>query len=429
MFRYLPLLLFFFLIVSCSSEFVNVQKKGANKAFDTPSLLLVRGQTALPQSFKSVQLTRKGSANTPPIMELGSNDKLILEFDELASISGQFTIRFSHHNKDWSPSNVPDAWLFDGINEVNLFGGEINQFYKPDYFHYKLEFPNRDIRFKISGQYLLHVHDYSSGSELFSMPFFVTEDEGELNIISETIFNATPNGSAKDQIFGKYIYPEFVEFPQFDLSYSFAQNRFWRETRFADEKSFTKEGITEFHLSRSAAFQANFDFSELDISELSLQNPKIFNIEPARIPIRVTLRDDVLNFLSNPKPVFRSENGNPKTSRTTQYANVRFRLNTDSKTLKDAPIYLIGDFNMWTISDRYKLNYQADLGVFQTSGILKQGIYSYKYVTVQNGVIDPFKLSDTLTKRDQEYIGFVYYRDPDLNYDRLLKTGLLNANY
>lgn len=393
-----------------------------------PSILLVPGQITAPQSIKSIQLYRKGSDGNAPIIELGSRQRLVLKFDELSTISGQFIVRFTHHNKNWNESNLPDSWVFEGNNELFIRGGVKNQLNRPEYFRYSFEFPSTGLNFQVSGHYMLHIFDYQSGSELFSLPFFVTENEGELTIVDETLFNQRNDGSAIDQLFGEFLYPEFVEFPQFDLSYSFVQNRFWKESKIASQTSFTTQGKTEFHLTRQNSFSSNFDFSFLNLSELSLQNSQIYNFEPARIPPRVILRDDVLNFLATPR-IVSSVSGSPNQEATAKYADVTFRFNTGGRSPIDDDVYLIGDFNQWSISDRNKLRYNSDLKIFETKVLVKEGSYSYKYVTLANKEIEALRLSDSLSKKDQEYIGFVYYRDPSYQYDRILSTSTINSPY
>lgn len=413
---------------SCTPEISNaIQSK--KDAVQISSLLLVPGQLIAPQSFRSIQLYKKGFRGNPPIIELATNNTLVLEFDELTSVGGQFRVRFSHHNKDWGKSGLPDAWVFEGNNDLFIRGGERNLEFKPDYFRYKLEFSNRDLKFNVSGHYLIHIYDYQSGTELFNLPFFISENEGTLITETEVIFNQGPNGAAIDQLFGEFTYPEFVEFPQFDLSYSFVQNRFWNKVKDAKEISFTNNGKTEFHLSRSNSFPANFDFTSLDLSELSLLNPQIYNFEPAHIPPKTTLKDDFLNFLADSDSRFNTKSGFPNNDQKARYTDVTFRLNIGGNRLDLESIYLIGDFNQWSINDRSRLNYNTGLGVFETSILIKEGRYRYKYVTLENGLINDLQLSEKLTKRNQEYIGFVYYRDPQYQYDRILKTSLINQSY
>lgn len=407
---------------SCSGEIGDsISSKSTPSASN--GLLLVPGQLQAPQSIKSIQLYKKErDINALPVFELDSKDILVLEFDELTTQSGQFLIRFTHHNQNWEKSGMPDPWIIDGINEMDLVGGVRNQLSDPQYFHYKLEFPNNRFSFLISGNYLLHVYDYQSGTELFSLPFFVSENIGNIEAYSETVFNAGENGEALDQLFGKYSYPEFVEFPQFDLSYTFTQNRFLGKSKYPKEISFYTEGFTEFRLSRNNSFQANFDFTALDLSTFSTQNYRIFDFQPGYTPPRITLRDDYLNFLATPKTTFETEYGLPNSNRSARYGEVTFSLNTGGQLDLNSPsIFLVGDFNQWSISDRYKLRYNANKGVYETRALIKQGTYSYKYILQENGIVDPLTLSDSITKQSQEYTGFVYYKDPQYQYSRLLK--------
>ncbi len=426
--RCFSLLLALFLLISCSNTENQLVTTQPPVRSSTSSLLLVPYQLQAPPSFKSLQFYRKGNQANPPVIELNSNNRLVLEFDELTSLSGQFLIRITHRDSDWSESGLPEPWIFDGVNELFLLGGEPNRANKPNYFHYKFEFPTRELKFNVSGNYMLHVLDFNSKTELFSLPFFVSEQEGEQTHYVETLFNQGNDGGALDQLFGEYSYPDFIEFPQFNLSYSFAQNRFWGQAKEADQSSFVEEGVTEFHLSRRNSFSANFDFTRLDLSNLSLQNPDIFSIDPTSIPTEVILRDDFLNFLAEPSASFDSEFGFPNRDLFSTYADVNFRLNTAGNTSFE-DFYLIGDFNQWSISERDKLNYNQELGIWETNSLIKEGEYAYKYVTVKEGEIEPVRLSDSISKRDQEYISFIYYRDPELQYDRLLHVKLFNARY
>lgn len=412
-------------LISCVTEEAATSRSRTTAPL-APSLLLVPGQTPAPQSIKSIQLYNRNSVSRIPIIKLNSNEKLSLEFDELTSLSGQFRIHFTHHDKNWQLSQMPDAWIFDGYNELILNGGDKNRLSEPGYFHYEMTLPNNGLRFLVSGNYMVHILDFQSGTELFSLPFYVAEDEGELTTKAEVVFNAGTDGSAIDQLFGEYEYPEFVEFPQFELSYAFVQNRFWGKARKVDQVSNVKTGLSEFHLSRDNSFPANFDFASLDLSRLSTQNSEIISYQPAEIPPKVVLKDDFLNFLSYPNTT-NLEYGIPNTGRDAKYAEVFFRFNDQGSLPSGSEIYLIGDFNQWSISDRNMLRYNPSLGVYQTSAVMKEGVYSYKYVTLEYDQINAFKLSDSLTRRAQEYTAFIYYRDPQYQYDRLLQVRVINS--
>lgn len=400
-----------------------------NELRSAPGLLMVPGQLPAPNSIRSVQLYANGYEGNPPVIELGSNQQLVLEFDEMRAVSGQYRLTFTHHDRNWERSSLPDPWIFDGVNELFIRGGVRNQAAKPDYYHYEYAFPNRNLSFNVSGNYMLHVYDFETNTELFSLPFFVTENEGEFSTRSETIFNAGTEGAATDQIFGRFMYPEFVEFPRYDLTYSVIQNRFWKRVRKAQQISVAEDGLMEFHLSRDNAFPASYEFTTADLTEFSLQSSDIYSYDPSTIPPEVVLKDDQLNFSTDPRMVFESEYGFPDDSRTAQYGDISFRLNTGGDLTNSEDLYLLGDFNQWTINQRNRLKFVPEIGVYETSALVKEGKYNYKYVIYQNGSIDDLILNDSISKRDQEYITFVYYLDPQNQYYRILNFEVLNSRY
>ena len=417
-------ILFFLLslaLISCSTEYAATVKE-QRAEFKTYSLSMVPGQVPVPNSIKSLQFYPEGSPSSLPVLELGKPKNLILSFDELTSVSGQFRISFTHHEQNWEESNIPDAWYLDGVNEIVVQGGERNAQNDPGYFHYSFTIPGNRVRFAMSGNYLLHVYDQQSGIELFSLPFIVTEDAGEVSTNVETIYNSGNSGAAVDQLFSEFRSPDFVELPQFDLSFSFAQNHLLSTLKIPSEVSNVVQGVTEFHLSRSQAYEANFDYSRLDLHEFTTQTYQIFDYQPASIPPKVILREDFLNFTATPNIDHDNTFGRPNSGRYARYGEVFFRFNTMGRLLNSDGIFLIGDFNQWTISDRYKLRYNEETELFETSALIKEGIYTYKYVTITNGKIDQFTLSDTITKQTQRYTVFVYFRDNEFQYDRLLKV-------
>jgi len=345
--RYLKSLILFaslLILYSCAGGNTEVLNRPNTPRQSNPGLLMVPGQLSAPSSIRSLQLYNQDIASGLPVIRLGTNDQITLEFDELSPISGQFRIAFTHHDKDWAISGLPDPWIYDGINELFLRGGTRNRFNKPDYHHYKFTFPAEELSFRVSGNYMIHIYDFESRVELFSLPFFVTENEGELSVATETILNAGENGEAIDQIFGRYVFPDYVAFPAFELTYEFTQNRFWAQGREADQISINEQGEVLFHNGRDNAFPANFNFSRTDLTSFNLQSSEIYAFEPGKIPPKVVLRDDQLNFNASPNVLFDTEYGYPVNRRDAQYGMVHFRLNTGGFMNRSSSIYLLGDF-------------------------------------------------------------------------------------
>tara|TARA_R110002126_G_scaffold19675_4_gene73868 strand:+ start:19225 stop:20517 length:1293 start_codon:yes stop_codon:yes gene_type:complete len=420
--------LVFFLNCSSSSDLQNPYS--SSNPDDERGLLLVPNQLPAPSSFQSIQLYRKSDRNNPPIITLNKNEKLVLEFDELTSLSGQFRLKFEHFDQSWNPSNIPEAWFLDGFNELTLIGGEKNSLSKPNYFHYKTEFPNRQLQFLTSGNYMLHVIDYSSNTKLFSLPFFVTEQAGELTSRAETVYNSGSNFSSIDQLFSIYEYPVEVEFPQFDLSFEFVQNRFWGSSKSTKTFDTTTPKKVRFYTTRKRSFSSSFDFIPLDLTDLNINLAKIEDWQPEFIPPRIILKRDVLNFSASPATRYNSGFGNPETGRNARYAEVNFRFVSGTLNTENSSIYVAGDFNSWRITENSKLSYNRSADLWTTKLLMKEGVYRYKYFqkVTSSESSEVLPINDTITNQNQEYISFVYYRDPIRSYQRLLSTGLFRSN-
>lgn len=419
---YRSLFLSFFLFLSaCSGSYSGLETASKPNSVST-SELLVAGQTPLPGSIKGVQLFRKNYPGSPPIIRLGSSDQIMLRFDELSSVGGRYRVKITHHNKDWSPSGLADIWVFESSSETDFGGGELNQSERPNFFSYSFAFPNREIKFNVSGNFLLHIYDYQSGIELFSLPFFVTENEGELQPDIETIFNAGPFGAAMHELSGKYSFPPFIEFPQYDLSYQLVQNRYWGTDVLPNETSFTGQDYTSFRTTRNQLFAGYNEFYNLDLRNLSTQNAQIFGIERAETPQIVILQTDYFNFSSDTRTITETGFGRPLQTTEAAYLNVIFRYETQGAISRSEDIFLVGDFNQWKVSDQFKLKYNAESGFLESTALIKQGIYNYRYVVFEDGEIKPLRNQETLNQKPQEYAAFVYYQDPQQQYHRLLNT-------
>lgn len=412
-------------IISCAST--SEIKNEDHRPISMPnSLLLVPGQIPLPKSIKGVQFFRENYQESPPILRLHSEDKLILRFDELTSLSGQFTISFTHCNKDWQPSGLMDSWVYNGFSEFSLLGGILNEQTRPSYFTYSMELSNS--MFLISGNFLLHVHDYESGKKIFNLPFFVTEDIGTFKPDTKVFYNKGSNGTAKHQLSGVYVYPDFLEFPEFNLFYLFAQNRFWKKTVSPNQKNYVESERSSFRLTEEQYFEAYVGFNNLDLREVNLQNAQIFGYYPTSIPEKIVLREDYFNFERDSRTFMVTGFGIPVFDKQGKYLNVKFRYQTQGIFPKDSEIYLVGDFNQWTISKNYKLLYDNELHFFYVDALIKQGVYKYNYVIIKNDVpIDVYN-SENLNSPLQEYSGFIYYQDSELHYDRLLNTKIFYSN-
>ena len=68
------------------------------------------------------------------------------------------------------------------------------------------------------------------------------------------------------------------------------------------------------------------------------------------------------------------------------------------------------------------MSFDADKQMWTGRALIKQGVYAYKYVILRDNQVDDLALDQGFISAKQEYLTFIYFKDPDQNFDRLLKV-------
>ena len=418
------ILILFFAAAGCgTSENGNRYSEARSGDFTPPeNQFTVPGQINASDLVYSVLLNRVGSVNSAPIIRLNSTQQLRLSFDLLEFDSRQLRISFTHHNPDWSRSGLAEDFYKDGLFNLNILVGDVSRANRPTYRRYSYDFPNDDITFLVSGNYMLRVEDTDTGNFMFSMPFFVTENEGSIRSQVETRTTPRAEGRISHRPRSIFELPDFVTTPQFDLQFYYVQNQFWGRARSANELDTSTEGEVLFEMRQENSFVGDYEFQFLDLTELTQQASQILEYRPAEIPPRVVLFDDVQGFSASRLRVPVSQLTRPETALSARYANVHFRFNPDDRITENATIYLVGDFNNWSVQSDYALEYHPETDRWRTNGFIKTGTYAYKYMLIEGNEIKDLALDDSFTRTQQEYHAFVYFRDPNRFYYRLIQT-------
>lgn len=409
------------LLLSCSFGEYRLATDYNDAGSSEYNLYTIPEQKAPASYIKSIQFHKSGSPQAPPILRLGTSETLSLSFDALKSEGQQFRMEVSHRDPDWSESILPPELVVRGIRSAYITGGIRSRFRDVSYYHYSTRFPVQSFEFLVSGNYLLHVYDDLTNQEVFSLPFFIHENEGRISSTAEVVFNNNRSRRAEEQLFTTYNYPSFVQFPQFDLSFRFAQNKLWGNTKEPDIFDASVEGEVEFHLSRDQMYKADFEFNTVDLNELRNHN-RFLDFNPSSDPQKVVLREDVQNFAAAPIPVRQSRFGSVNNDRSSRYISTDFSLIPRRTLDPSTNIYLTGDFNQWQIQSSFKLEYDEASGQWKVNALIKQGFYAYKYVILEGTEITAIEVDDAFTRQQQEYSSFVYYLDPARRYYRLLQA-------
>src|SRR5665648_246646 len=111
------------------------------------------------ENIRSVQFFREGWDFSQPVLELGADQRLLLKFDEITDGVTNFVYTITHCDSEWYPSRLVQSEYMEGFieNPVTDYAASVNTTSR--YTNYLLTLPNENVRFRISGNYLLTVLD------------------------------------------------------------------------------------------------------------------------------------------------------------------------------------------------------------------------------------------------------------------------------
>jgi hypothetical protein len=117
------------------------------------------------KNIKTVVLEQAGLRLSEPVLELGSNEKLILSFDDLEGDYKFYNYTLIHCNADWTPSSLLQSDYIDGFTEDRITDYKSSFNTIQSYTHYRQEIPGREVKPVLSGNYLIKVYPESHPDE------------------------------------------------------------------------------------------------------------------------------------------------------------------------------------------------------------------------------------------------------------------------
>ena len=106
------------------------------------------------KNIKTVQLRDASFEMSQPILNLETQGTLVLNFDDFDGGTKNFMYTFIHCNADWTPDDLSTTEFIDGFadNVISDYKFSFNTIQRFTYYY--VSFPNANIRFTKSGNYL-----------------------------------------------------------------------------------------------------------------------------------------------------------------------------------------------------------------------------------------------------------------------------------
>jgi len=397
---------------------------------------LIQTNHIFQKTIKTVELFKDGWPLSYPIMDLNATNKLKLKFDELGDQVGDYYYTFIHCDADWNFSALNEADYLDGFpeNQLNHFEYSFNTTVK--YVHYELVFPNDDVRFLVSGNYILLVYrDYNRNEPVLTRRFMITENRLSVRGVLKRAATAKSfdTGQELEITVG---YPGFpISDPYHELMLVVSKNGRWDNAIVFRNPNFVRNKEVVYSFDQKNIFPGGNEYRYFDIKSIRYQSQYVKFIDFKSPFYYVGLYPSKPRFNKayfyeqdmNGKFIIKIQEG--KNSDTeADYVKVYFTLQNPFP-ITEGEIYIFGAISDWSCTPDNHLIYNYETKAYESSLTLKQGVYNYQYVVKRKntGRIDPVFIEGSYYETENDYLIYVYYRAPGSRYDRLAGMQMLNS--
>jgi hypothetical protein len=396
--------------------------------------------------LRSVQLNVTGVPLSEPIIKLGPGATLTLTFDDLDADVKDYFYSIVHCDRNWQPSNLQEMEYLDGFNEERINDFEFSAKTLWPYTHYRLELPNRDMRWKLSGNYLLLVYDESNDRKLvITRRFVVVEDQ--VNILPKF---QRPNQVSKlrthQEIDFQVVHKDLkIRNPMQEIWATVMQNGRWDNAVTNVRPKFIRPDLMIFDHQDKIVFPGGKEFRFADLRSLrrvafdiasvqQIEDTYVveMKVDQPRHQLAYTTFEDI-----NGQFIIETKDQNLGTDRMAdlardqvfaEYAEVSFALEAAQRPGYE--IYLFGEFTDWRPQEQYRMIYDDALGAYTGWAILKQGYYDYMYAAVP--IVTNNRTSDKNPQPEfsvfegnsdetlNDYTILIYYRPFGSRYDMVV---------
>jgi hypothetical protein len=389
------------------------------------------------KSIKTVQLYKEGWNLSYPVIMLRSDERLVLNFDLLGDKTETYYYTFVHCDKDWNRSNLIPNDYIQGFaeNPVENYNNSFNT--TVHYVHYTLTFPNQQIKFTISGNYVLVVYPFNEpDNPAFTQRFVVTEEAVDISVQTHRP-KMTADLDAYQQVDFIVNYSQLrINNPYQDIYAFILQNGRWDKAKKNLKPVFYGNNELNYtSLGDNNIFPGGNEFRYFDIKSIRYKTEYVKNIDFLFGNYHVYLfpsenREFKPYFywqdLNGKYYVAVQEEKNPDTD--ADYVYVDFTL-PSLTILSGGKMYVSGAFNDWEYNENNLMTYNENDAAYECMILLKQGWYNYEYEFVSDTPHkeDLFMFEGSHYETENDYTVLVYYRNPFDRYDRVLGVKTVNT--
>lgn len=368
-----------------------------------------------------------------PFVQLNSNDTVEVQFDDFEENIQDYYFTVIHCDKEWNPSPLSFNEYAEGFDDCpvkdHLFSFNTLQ----SYIHYSLTIPNENLKLKISGNYIVLVHQNDRSKPILTLRFYVYEP---LTQITATAKQATLAEYRKtDQEVDFTLKNTFkCNNPFGEISVVVSQNFRFDNAIKNLKPQFVKDNELIYNYEQGNLFEGGSEFRWVDSKSIRFQAERIQAIVFERPLYHYYMYPDekrtfkVYFQWQDINGKFLIKNSMGRDSRIeADYIYVHFFLPYETP-LATGNLYIAGNFNHWQFNNTNRMTYNYDKKRYELTLLLKQGFYdyAYAYLTDKNAKADFGFIEGNHYETENDYYIFVYWHEISSRYDHL--TGIQAVN-
>lgn len=394
----------------------------------------------LNDSIRTLQVIVDDDFTRLPVVDLKGNSRLSIAFDFLATEVPHLCYRVVHCSQDWEESSMSELDYLEGFQPVRVdrVTPSFNTF--TSYYHYQVDFPNENVRLKLSGNYAVLFHMEDDPDDIVAIATFGVSEQmafvtGEVSGVTDVDYRSQHQQLNLELTWSSKQMPHLD--PSRDVRIVVYQNN-RRDTRRdlrAPSRMDREKAVYEHQ--RDLIFEGGNVYRRFEFIDERYASLGVDKVRYKAPFYHVMLMPDAAKVT---KAYFYDKDQHGRyvihalrvddVATQGEYFYAHFSLEAPLKP-QGQEIYLTGDFTYGNFDDEYQMQYDAATGLYHQEVLLKQGAYNYQYV-VGNPMDEKRCMSTSMVEGNHyesknEYEIYVYYRPFGARYDRLLGTAVINA--
>lgn len=370
----------------------------------------------------SIQITRNGTQDVPPVLFLDEQVPLTLEFDALVPETAptvDFEIMIEACDADWRLTGEQPMSYYSGFLPDLLEPGERSRGTRIPYIHYQYSLPPAGYAFKKSGNYLLSIRErLQPDSVALQKRLIVVENRLPVEA-SASMAAWMSDRKSRQRIDFRVNLAGMAGMidPLQDMRAHVLRNFRWQDADLGLKGRFFDGQVVEFMASPGEESMGGADFRLADLSSPGFAKARK-PYEKDSIPYFI-LPKDIPNLPNRPASRYDQNGGfalggaglaNGKYHG--EYVFARFRLGMPAP-VDDGKVFVTGGFCSWQLLPDNELAYDAMRREYAGDILLKQGQYDYAYaVLLGDGQVDYGQLEGDFAGTQNVYTILVYLNSP-----------------